>query len=66
MSKFAYVEAAKALRGNDEQWEAYESDGNCVVLAGPGAGKTKTITIKLARLAGRGNTGASTPGLYHL
>jgi superfamily I DNA/RNA helicase len=50
MSEFAYVEAAKALRGNDEQWEAYESDGNCVVLAGPGAGKTKTITVKLARL----------------
>jgi len=50
MSEFAYAEAAKALRGNKEQWEAYESGGNCVVLAGPGAGKTKTITIKLARL----------------
>jgi ATP-dependent DNA helicase Rep/DNA helicase-2/ATP-dependent DNA helicase PcrA len=45
-----YVEAAEALRDNPEQWEAYESRGNCVILAGPGSGKTKTITIKIARL----------------
>jgi len=50
MSTVSYVEAAEELRGNKEQWEAYESEGNCVVLAGPGAGKTKTITIKIARL----------------
>lgn len=50
MSKSLYAIAAKSLRKNDEQWQAYESTGNCVVLAGPGAGKTKTITIKLARL----------------
>ena len=45
-----YIEAAEELRKNDEQWQAYESDGHCVVLAGPGSGKTKVITIKIARL----------------
>lgn len=50
MNKPGYAEAAEELRGNKEQWSAYESEGNCVVLAGPGAGKTKTITIKIARL----------------
>ena len=29
---------------------AYESKGHCVVFAGPGSGKTKTLTVKLARL----------------
>src|SRR5664279_3304462 len=50
MTVLSHVEAAEELRGNPGQWSAYESDGNCVVLAGPGAGKTKTITIKIARL----------------
>ena len=45
-----YLRAARDLRGNPGQWDAYESTGNCVVLAGPGSGKTKTLTIKLARL----------------
>ncbi|HZQ25200.1 MAG TPA: ATP-dependent helicase [Terriglobales bacterium] len=50
MNPLAYVETANELRANKEQWDAYESEGNCVVLAGPGAGKTKTITVKIARL----------------
>jgi DNA helicase-2/ATP-dependent DNA helicase PcrA len=45
-----YVAAAEDLRDNPGQWQAYESKGNCVVLAGPGSGKTKTLTIKLARM----------------
>ncbi len=45
-----YLRAADSLRGNEAQWEAYNSTGHCVVLAGPGSGKTKTLTIKLARL----------------
>lgn len=45
-----YLKAAEDLRGNDDQWRAYQSIGNCVILAGPGSGKTKTITIKIARL----------------
>lgn len=45
-----YLRAAQDLRGNPGQWAAYESTGHCVVLAGPGSGKTKTLTVKLARL----------------
>jgi len=46
----AYLAAAQDLRDNAGQWQAYESTGNCVILGGPGSGKTKTITIKIARL----------------
>lgn len=49
-SKPSYLVAADDLRGNDDQWQAYESIGNCVILAGPGSGKTKTITVKISRL----------------
>ena len=45
-----YLRAAQELRRNPGQWDAYNSTGHCVVLAGPGSGKTKTLTIKLARL----------------
>jgi DNA helicase-2/ATP-dependent DNA helicase PcrA len=46
----AYLKSSDELRDNPGQWAAYESIGNCVVLAGPGSGKTKTLTIKLARM----------------
>lgn len=46
----AYLKASEELRDNPGQWAAYESVGHCVVLAGPGSGKTKTLTIKLARM----------------
>jgi superfamily I DNA/RNA helicase len=45
-----YLRAAEDLRPNAGQWDAYNSPGHCVVLAGPGSGKTKTLTIKLARM----------------
>ena len=45
-----YLRAAEELRSNEGQWAAYESEGHCVVIAGPGSGKTKTLTIKLARI----------------
>ena len=45
-----YLRAAEELRRNEGQWDAYESTDHCVVLAGPGSGKTKTLTIKLARI----------------
>lgn len=45
-----YLEAAEELRRNDRQWTAYQSEGNCIVLAGPGSGKTKVLTAKLARM----------------
>ncbi len=35
---------------NDEQRDAYEFDGHCAVLAGPGSGKTKVLVAKVARL----------------
>ena len=46
----AYLKATDELRDNPGQWQAYESIGNCVVLAGPGSGKTKLLTIKMARI----------------
>lgn len=45
-----YLRIAEELRENEDQWRAYESVGDCVILAGPGSGKTKTITLKIARL----------------
>jgi DNA helicase-2/ATP-dependent DNA helicase PcrA len=49
-AKSSYMLAAEALSRNKGQWKAYESLGNCVILAGPGSGKTKTLTIKMARM----------------
>ena len=49
----AYLTQAADLAGNPGQQAAYDSTGNCVVLAGPGSGKTKTLTTKMARLRGR-------------
>ena len=46
----AYLVQAQQLRDNEQQWTAYQSGGNCVVLAGPGSGKTKTLVLKLARI----------------
>lgn len=45
-----YLRTAEDLRPNAGQWDAYNSTGHCVVLAGPGSGKTKTLTLKLARM----------------
>lgn len=45
-----YLRAAEDLRENPGQWAAYNAEGHCVVLAGPGSGKTKTLTIKMARM----------------
>jgi DNA helicase II / ATP-dependent DNA helicase PcrA len=45
-----YLSAAEDLRLNERQWAAYESRGHCVVLAGPGSGKTKVLTTKMARM----------------
>ena len=45
-----YLKAAEDLRPNVGQWDAYNSAGHCIVLAGPGSGKTKTLTVKLARI----------------
>ncbi len=49
-SRGLYLRAAEEIRSNKGQWAAYNSKGHCVVIAGPGSGKTKTLTIKLARI----------------
>lgn len=46
----SYTKAVEELRSNEGQWSAYQSNGNCVIMAGPGSGKTKTIIVKIARL----------------
>lgn len=45
-----YLQAARELRLNAGQRQAYESQGHCVIIAGPGSGKTKTLTVKIARV----------------
>lgn len=46
----AYLAQADDLASNPGQQAAYDSTGHCVVLAGPGSGKTKTLVLKLARI----------------
>ena len=46
----AYLAQARDLAHNPGQQAAYDSTGHCVVLAGPGSGKTKTLVLKLARI----------------
>lgn len=42
-------QAIKELACNTEQYEAVHELGHCVVRAGPGSGKTKTLTTAMAR-----------------
>lgn len=42
-------QAIAELGNNPEQRDAIFEKGHCVVLAGPGSGKTKTLTIAMAR-----------------
>ncbi|MDQ1582196.1 MAG: ATP-dependent helicase UvrD/PcrA [Microbacteriaceae bacterium] len=44
----ALSEAIEQLHSNDRQWEAFQAQGHCAVLAPPGSGKTKLLTTKLA------------------
>jgi DNA helicase-2/ATP-dependent DNA helicase PcrA len=46
----SYLRQAADLEGNPGHRAAYDSTGHCVVLAGPGSGKTKTLVLKLARI----------------
>lgn len=41
--------ALEQLRANTEQFDAVNERGHCMVLAGPGSGKTKTLTVAMAR-----------------
>lgn len=48
-SRLALTRSLAELEHNKEQSEAVQERGNCVVLAGPGSGKTKTLTTAMAR-----------------
>ncbi len=41
--------AIEQLKDNPEQYHAVNETGHCVVLAGPGSGKTKTLTTAIGR-----------------
>lgn len=43
-------ELARELASNPDQLDAFNSTRHCVVLAGPGSGKTKVLTSKIARV----------------
>jgi DNA helicase-2/ATP-dependent DNA helicase PcrA len=44
----ALTNSVNDLRGNEKQWEAFQVEGHCVVLAPPGSGKTKLLTTRMA------------------
>lgn len=50
MKLMGWRDEVGSIEKNYGQKQAFESRGNCVILAGPGSGKTKTITLKVARL----------------
>ncbi|MDM3909134.1 UvrD-helicase domain-containing protein [Mycobacterium intracellulare] len=41
-------ESIARLRTNDKQWQAFGTQGHCVVIAPPGSGKTEVLTTRLA------------------
>ncbi|WP_278937933.1 ATP-dependent helicase [Pseudomonas helleri] len=48
-NRLALIQALSELASNKEQHDAAIERGHCVVLAGPGSGKTKTLTTAMAR-----------------
>ena len=38
------------IQSDESQWNAYNSKGNTVVIAGPGSGKTRVLTLKAIKL----------------
>jgi len=48
-SRHRLEEVLAEMAGNPEQLEAVAERGHCVVLAGPGSGKTKTLTAAMTR-----------------
>lgn len=45
-----YLDKVELLKSDSNQYEAYSSDQNTVVLAGPGSGKTTVLTLKIMKL----------------
>lgn len=48
-NRLALAQALAELERNREQYNAAHERGHCVLLAGPGSGKTKTLTAAMAR-----------------
>ncbi|MDF7788473.1 ATP-dependent helicase [Pantoea stewartii] len=48
-NRYALAKALEELIPNNEQFGAATETGHCVVVAGPGSGKTKTLTTAMAR-----------------
>lgn len=48
-NRLALAQALAELKHNQEQYDAAHMQTHCVVLAGPGSGKTKTLTTAMAR-----------------
>ena len=48
-SSYQLLRAIEELSKNPEQLAAVHESRHCVVLAGPGSGKTKTLTTAMAR-----------------
>lgn len=42
-------QSLREMAGNPAQIEAIQEKGHCVVLAGPGSGKTRTLTVAMGR-----------------
>jgi len=49
MNKRFYIDQ-DLIRTDASQWEAYNSEVNTVVIAGPGSGKTRVLTLKAIKL----------------
>lgn len=45
-----FLEKLKQIKQDDLQYQAYKSEHNTVVIAGPGSGKTTVLTLKIMRL----------------
>lgn len=45
-----YQKSLAEIQGNEHQWSAFRKTGHTVVIAGPGSGKTKILSVKVAKL----------------